>query len=171
MPGPVFVSYSRHDQPYAMKLVEHLQEAGFEVWVDTEIHYGTRWENEVRRQIETAAAMVVVMTPDAERSEHVGNELIWARRLKIPILPVLLSGEGLFALSHRHHFDARDGSLPGRPFLTDLATRSTGPLWRRRRSRTCRSRARRRQPRTRACRPRARRCRPRARQRERAGGG
>ena len=66
-----------------MKLVEHPQEAGFEVWVDTEIHYGTRWENEVRRQIETAAAMVVVMTPDAERSEHVGNELIWARRLKI----------------------------------------------------------------------------------------
>ncbi|MGK5684149.1 TIR domain-containing protein [Actinoplanes sp. URMC 104] len=127
VPGYVFVSYSRRDKTYTMDLVRHLRAAGAEVWVDTEIHYGSQWENEIRRRIEGAAAMVVVMTPDSAGSDHVGNELAWARKLKIPVFPVLLSGEEFYAVAGRHYFDAHDGRLPDRRFLEDLARAADGP--------------------------------------------
>ncbi|GIE51196.1 hypothetical protein Ani05nite_47300 [Amorphoplanes nipponensis] len=46
------------------------------MWPDTErIEYGDRWELVTRDQVDGCAAMVVVMSPAAEASQHVGNEL------------------------------------------------------------------------------------------------
>jgi tetratricopeptide (TPR) repeat protein len=120
--GYVFVSYSRRDSDYVTRLVDHVQAGGVEVWFDTEqIHYGDRWEHVIRDRVDGCAAMIVVMSPAAEASPHVGNELARARRQGKPILPVLLSGSEFFALGGAHRFDARDGDLPDPRFIADLA--------------------------------------------------
>jgi hypothetical protein len=126
--GFVFVSYSRGDSAYVTGLVARMQQAGVLVWLDTGgIGYGDRWEQVVRDRVDSCAVLLVVMTPAAEASEHVINELHRARDVGKPILPVLLSGRPFFALGASHHFDARDGALPDDRFLrrlTDLVTGS-----------------------------------------------
>jgi tetratricopeptide (TPR) repeat protein len=126
--GFVFVSYSRGDSTYVTRLVTSLQQAGLPMWLDTdEIEYGDRWEQVLRDRVDSCAVLLVVMTPAAEASEHVGNELHRARDAGKPILPLLLSGRPFFALGASQHFDARDGALPDDRFvrrLTDLISAS-----------------------------------------------
>ena len=81
-------------------------------WTPSGIDYGDRWEHVIRDKVDACAAMIVVMSPAAEASPHVGNELERARQQGKPILPVLLSGDAFFALGTVHRFDARDGELP-----------------------------------------------------------
>ncbi|HEX8344626.1 MAG TPA: toll/interleukin-1 receptor domain-containing protein [Actinoplanes sp.] len=122
MSGFVFVSYSRRDSDYVTRLVDHVRAAGVPVWFDTEqIHYGERWEHVIRDRVDACAAVIVVMSPAAEASPHVGNELVRARQQGKPILPVLLSGDQFFALGSSHRFDARPGALPDSRFIADLA--------------------------------------------------
>ena len=128
MAGFVFVSYSRGDSAYVTRLVTRLQQTGLPVWLDTDgIEYGDSWEQVIRDRVDSCAVLLVVMTPTAEASEHVSNELHRARDVGKPILPVLLSGRPFFALGAAHHFDARDGALPDDRFLrrlTDLISAS-----------------------------------------------
>jgi tetratricopeptide (TPR) repeat protein len=126
----VFISYHRGDSDYVARLVDHLRGAGLEVWRDTErIRYGDRWEQVTRDEVARCAALVVVMSPAAEASLHVGNELSLARELGKPILPVWLSGDRHFALGGLHSFDAREGGLPDDRFLDRLTalTATAGP--------------------------------------------
>ncbi|MEV8509338.1 FxSxx-COOH system tetratricopeptide repeat protein [Actinoplanes sp. NPDC051475] len=128
MAGFIFVSYSRQDTAYVDRLAAHLQQAGLAVWRDTEgITYGDRWELTIRDRVDDCAAVVVVMSPAAEASPHVGNELQRARDLGKQVLPVLISGQAFFALGTTHHFDARDGGLPDDRFLHRLTELAGAP--------------------------------------------
>ncbi|GIE99925.1 FxSxx-COOH system tetratricopeptide repeat protein [Paractinoplanes rishiriensis] len=121
MSGHVFISYSRRDREYVTGLADHLTRAGVRVWLDTdELAVGDRWEHVVRDRVDDCAAMIVVMSPAAEASPHVGNELQRARDQGKPILPVLLAGTAFFALGTSNYFDARAGQLPDRRFVDRL---------------------------------------------------
>jgi len=69
--GHVFISYAREDQEYTRKLAEGLRQCGFEVWLDDRIDFGDRWWQTIVQAIRGSAGFVVVMTPDAEKSEWV----------------------------------------------------------------------------------------------------
>jgi hypothetical protein len=98
-----------------------LQAAGVQVWIDTEMRPGDPWEQVVAQKVDTCAVMLVVMSPAAEASPHVANEIDRARRKGKPFMPLLLDGEPFFALGRLHHGDARGGALPGDRFVTRLA--------------------------------------------------
>ena len=67
----VFISYSRQDQTYVQELAEYLEGEGITVWVDARIDHGDRWWQTIVNNISNCAAMLVVMTPDSEKTKWV----------------------------------------------------------------------------------------------------
>jgi membrane protein YdbS with pleckstrin-like domain len=121
MAGHVFISYShRNDGTYVANLAKHLTRAGFTVWYDKEIVSGNRWTSVIQHMVDTCAALIVVMTPEADRSEWVDNEISQARHRGRPILPLLLRGERFFTLATTHYEDVTGGRMPSAAFLRRL---------------------------------------------------
>lgn len=91
----LFVSYSRKDKAFADRLVTDLVSASFDVWRDTErITPGTpNWERTIRDAIGSAAALVLVASPDALASEFVQGELSIARHHDLPVFPIWAAGD------------------------------------------------------------------------------
>lgn len=117
----VFISYNRKQRKYVRRLADHLvQAAGVEVWFDYELATGERWDNVVRRKIDECAAMIVVMTPDAENSHWVAEEVARARDQGKVLLPLLRRGSPIFGFMTVHYEDVRDGSMPGDRFVAEL---------------------------------------------------
>jgi len=132
MAGQVFVSYSRTDSAYVTSLLRHLDALHIPVWIDRErINTGDRWAQLLREQVDSSAAVVVVMTPAAEESEWVALEVERARSKGKPILPLLLAGDPFFTLATLHYNDVRGGRMPPPEFgrrLLALATPVVPPV-------------------------------------------
>jgi len=118
--GEIFVSYSRRDSAYVKELVAFLRAAGLHVWMDDAIPTGGRWDRALQVKIDGCAAFVLVMSPDAEESAWVGEELDRARAKGKPILPLLLAGEVFFGLSRTQYDDVTGARLPGATFVQRL---------------------------------------------------
>ncbi len=122
----VFVSYSRKDEEYTLKLVHELRKRGFEVWIDDRIDFGDRWWRTIVEKIESCTAFVVVMTPDSEKSEWVEREVHLAMREGKPIFPLLLRGKGFALLIDRQYVNVRDSRTPPASFYGRLGRDVTG---------------------------------------------
>ncbi len=73
----VFISYQHEDGDFAQILIYKIQEAGFEIWVDSDrLHAGEDWRTGIDAAIKNAIALIVIMTPEAKTSEYVTYE--WA---------------------------------------------------------------------------------------------
>src|SRR5262249_48963995 len=120
----VFISYAHTDADYAGRLVDQLTRAGIAVWRDREhLRTGDRWRQAITDTIRRSKAFIVLMTPAAEESGGVGDEVELAASLGKPILPLLLAGEGLFGLGSLHRYDVTNGTLPDRTFLDAIRRR------------------------------------------------
>ncbi|MEO1665248.1 MAG: TIR domain-containing protein [Chloroflexota bacterium] len=87
----IFVSYSRKDKPFVERLVKAFQDAGRDVWVDWEdIPLTAEWREEIRKGIEEADNFLIVISPDAMRSEVILNtEIAHAVKHNKRFVPVL----------------------------------------------------------------------------------
>jgi hypothetical protein len=110
--GHAFVSYAHADFAYVRRLVTWLSQRGVDVWFDEDIPTGERWESVLRDRVESAALLVVVMSPAAAESEWVEQEVRLAQTLDIPILPLLLAGEVILGLDAVQYEPVLDGRLP-----------------------------------------------------------
>lgn len=130
----VFISYSRRDSVYMRQLTEQLLSRGFNVWMDESVDYGEDWWRAISRAIREASAVVVIMTPESDKSRWVQREITLADELGKPTFPLLLEGD---VLSSEHwtifvrtqYIDVRDGTIPLDDFFTGLgnhAPRRTG---------------------------------------------
>ncbi|MBB5872168.1 hypothetical protein F4553_005602 [Allocatelliglobosispora scoriae] len=127
MTGHVFISYShRQDGAYVDRLAAHLTAAGLPVWYDREIVSSHRWDRVIQEKIDTCAAFVVVMTPQAYESEWVSREIIQAQSRARPIFPLLLRGDRFFALANIQSEDVTGGRLPSPQFLAQLRALADG---------------------------------------------
>ncbi len=122
MGGHVFVSYSREDADYVERLVGHLREHDIDVRLDNQIATGTEWEQWIRDRIAASSALIVVMTPAAEASVHVGDEWTLARDRGTPVKPLLLAGEPFFGLRRLQYEDVRGERMPSAAFVEALGT-------------------------------------------------
>jgi hypothetical protein len=121
MGGHVFISYShRQDGGYVESLAAFLAGAGVPVWFDKEIVTGDRWERVIRTQIDTCSVFVVVMTPEADRSDWVAREIARAQKKAKPIHPLLLRGEEFFRLADLQYEDVTGARMPGELFVARL---------------------------------------------------
>lgn len=73
---PVFISYSHQDKEFADKLATHLVKNNAHVWVDTwELNVGDSIINKVQEAIQSASALLVVLSSASVQSEWCKKEL------------------------------------------------------------------------------------------------
>ena len=84
----VFISYARANKPDIDQLAQHLNELGWDPWVDSSLHGGQEWWEEILRQIETCDIFIAIMSREALISEACEREFDWAEALGKRVLPV-----------------------------------------------------------------------------------
>ena len=86
-----FLSYSRINKDFAVKLAKELKSEGFHIWFDQlDIPPGARWDAEVEKALEESEIFMVIITPASAKSENVLDEIGYAIDSGKRILPVLL---------------------------------------------------------------------------------
>ncbi|MBL8161511.1 MAG: HEAT repeat domain-containing protein [Anaerolineae bacterium] len=86
----VFVSYKHEETEFASMLIHQLTAAGFKIWIDTEqLRAGENWREAINDAIKDSFALVLVVSPDAQRSEYVTYEWAFAQGAGIKVVPLL----------------------------------------------------------------------------------
>lgn len=74
--GQVFISYSRRDLEIVNRLVEKMQRAGINIWIDREeIKAGKLWRTQIVQAIDTCDAFVLMLSSSAAASDNVRKEI------------------------------------------------------------------------------------------------
>jgi len=106
----IFISYSHQDIDFARYLRVRLENAGFTTWMDeSRLSAGMNWWKEIERNIDTCAAFMVIMSPEADESVYVHNEILRALDQKKPLFPVLLAGRVFSLLASVQYEDMTAG--------------------------------------------------------------
>ncbi|MFN8448990.1 MAG: toll/interleukin-1 receptor domain-containing protein [Anaerolineae bacterium] len=87
----VFISYSHKDSAFVGEMKKSLESAGVTVKVDTEfLSGGTMWMESIDSNIRSAAALILVMSPESSASNYVTYEWAFAFGSDIPVIPIML---------------------------------------------------------------------------------
>lgn len=87
----IFISYSRTNGSFALKLAKELNCDGFVPWLDQlDIPAGARWDDEVERALRECEIFMLVLTPASVASDHVKDEIGYALLMKKRFIPILL---------------------------------------------------------------------------------
>jgi hypothetical protein len=90
-PLQTFISYSRVNKQFAIRLASELKSAGFCIWLDMfDIPTGARWDEAVEKALSSSQIFLFIMTPDSVTSENAKDEVGYAIDHGKHILPVLL---------------------------------------------------------------------------------
>ncbi|NJN50688.1 MAG: TIR domain-containing protein [Gammaproteobacteria bacterium] len=88
---PTFLSYSRRDSEFALRLATDLRNHRLPVWVDQlDIPPGTMWDREVERALSASARVIIVLSASSVESDNVLDEIAVALDEGKELLPVLL---------------------------------------------------------------------------------
>lgn len=91
MSGHVFISHASADAAAAQALVQRLERRGLKAWIaPRDIQPAGNYPDEIVRGIDTAAAIVVVLTEAANASKFVAREVEMADRKNLPVIPYRL---------------------------------------------------------------------------------
>jgi hypothetical protein len=86
-----FVSYSRADSPFAVKLASDLRANGASVWIDQlDIAAGARWDDAIEEALRGSARVIVLLSPKAVASQNVLDEVSFAMDEGKTLVPVLV---------------------------------------------------------------------------------
>ena len=85
-----FISYSRADSEFALRLANDLRAAGVHIWMDQlDITPGERWDREVELGLKTCRRMLIIISAASSKSENVQDEIGYAMQQNKLIIPVL----------------------------------------------------------------------------------
>jgi HEAT repeat protein len=114
MADHVFVSYKHNEKEFADALIEQLQGAGFNIWLDTEqLRAGENWRESINHAIKDSFGMIVVITPDAKISEFVTYEWAFAQGAGVKVIPIMLTPTKLHPqLEMLQYLDFTDRARP-----------------------------------------------------------
>ncbi len=66
------------------------------MWLDNEINHGQAWNQVIKQHLHQCQVFLLVMSPRAEQSPWVRNEMLYAINKRKVIFPLLLEGEYWF---------------------------------------------------------------------------
>jgi WD40 repeat protein len=118
--GYVFISYAREDAEYVEKLVAFLRDEGVDVWYDAHLVPGRRFDEAIQQKIKQCAAFVLIMTPAADNSPWVHDELDHAKENDRDLMPMLLDGKKFFGLGHIQCEQVQGGEMPSQLCIKSL---------------------------------------------------
>jgi len=85
-----FISYSREDSEFALRLARDLKAAGINVWLDQlDIEAGHEWDNAIEGALTQAPRMILILSPASAASRNVRNEVAVALDEGKMIVPIL----------------------------------------------------------------------------------
>jgi hypothetical protein len=85
-----FISYSREDSEFALRLAQDLKAAGAAVWIDQlDIAAGELWDNAIEQALIASPRMLLILSPGSARSNNVRNEISFALEQGKTVIPVL----------------------------------------------------------------------------------
>jgi hypothetical protein len=91
MPNHIFISYASRDQNRAEEICLHLESSGIRCWITPrDIRPGSSWGDEIIAALRSSAAVLVVLSPESNRSAHVAREVSVAIEHRLIVLPVLI---------------------------------------------------------------------------------
>jgi hypothetical protein len=86
----MFISYSRLDRARVDEIVQRLPGLGYQAWIDSSLHGGQAWWDEILGRIADCDAFVAIVSRSWLESKACQRELEWALALNKPVLPVAL---------------------------------------------------------------------------------
>ena len=87
----VFISYSSKDKSIADAICHNMEDHGITCWMaPRDVIPGEAYAHQIIRAIKQCSAVVLVFSPNANQSEHVGNEIDKAFNAKKPIIPFVV---------------------------------------------------------------------------------
>jgi hypothetical protein len=88
----IFLSYSRSDSDFAVKLSQDLKNSGAQIWLDQfDIKAGNRWDESIEKALNTAPIIIVILSQSSVGSENVMDEVSYAIESGKTVIPVLLT--------------------------------------------------------------------------------
>lgn len=90
----IFISYSHKDAKHVEKWADRLRRiyTHDEVWYDQRLFAGDEWWPTILNQIAAADCIIFLVSEDSIKSNYCKDELAEARRLRKPIIPILING-------------------------------------------------------------------------------
>lgn len=86
----IFISHAGQEREWVRNLVEALSKQGLKVWYDeTEVKPGDSFINQVEKGLRHSSNVVIIITPEATRSNWMALELGAALALHKPLIPVV----------------------------------------------------------------------------------
>ena len=107
----VFLSYSRKNTDFTIKLAADLRKANLKTWRDAEnIPAGANWDREIEKAIKDCTHVILISTPSSVEFENVLDEISLAINKGKPVIPVMLETCDLPMRVHRAQWvDFRSG--------------------------------------------------------------
>jgi hypothetical protein len=105
-----FLSYSRSDGGFAMRLAKDIRAAGVSIWVDQlDIRPSEHWDRAIERAVRCCRGLVVILSPRAVASENVADEISFAINSGKSVLPVMIERCDLpLRITRMHLIDATE---------------------------------------------------------------
>lgn len=111
----IFISYSRVDGDFAIRLDHDLDKAGFDAFLDqNDIPPGTRWDKTIEQALKESTTVVMVLSPASVSSENVLDEVGYALGAGKRVIPVrYLPCDVPMRISRLHYIDFIGGYEAG----------------------------------------------------------
>jgi formylglycine-generating enzyme required for sulfatase activity len=129
-----FLSYSRANKDFAVRLARELKAEGFPVWLDQlDIPPGSRWDVEVEKALVDCDIFMVIITQASSASENVLDEIGYAIDTGKRMLPVLLEKTNVPLRLRRFQYvdftdkNFEDGVQSAKDLLRNLIDQPTLP--------------------------------------------
>src|SRR5688572_4165628 len=84
----IFVSHASYDGAAIRSLVQDLEEAGKQVWLDQDLKVGEAWWTSILKHIRACKVFIFAVSDNSLKSKPCRAELDYASALGLPILPV-----------------------------------------------------------------------------------
>lgn len=105
-----FISYARANRADVEQLDGHLEKLGWDSWMDSSLHGGQDWWQEILNRIAACDVFIAAVSRESLNSHACSLELDWAEALHKPVLPVKLERTAVLPgrISRRHIVDYSD---------------------------------------------------------------
>jgi hypothetical protein len=102
-----FISYSRQNSAFVLKLASDLKKAGADIWLDQmDIDPGVRWDDSIQEALKGSQGLLVFLSEDSVKSQNVMDEVSYAISQEKQIVPIILEHcEIPFRLARYQHID------------------------------------------------------------------
>lgn len=86
-----FLSYSRADEGFALRLATDLRSEGVSIFVDQwDIRPSEHWDRAIERAVDSCRGLVVIVSPRSIASDNVMDEISFAIEKRKAVLPVMI---------------------------------------------------------------------------------